>query len=332
MQGLLALYMIHRLLLPGHVESVVGFGGFRHALEAVFGPMTTLALAAQIFGLYTGFVGLTPLVGAWLGDRVLGQRRTTVLGLVLMAVGHLLMASEAAFLFALALLVLGAGFMKANIYAQVGNLYAGGDGRRTRAYSIFLIALNIGAFVAPLVCGPFGEVYGWHWGFGVTGLGMLVGLATYVAGWRRLPPDRRRRDRRAPDRVVARLDSEGWRAVAAMVLMLLPVILIYMAMNRAYDIGIVWAEAHMNRAVFGLTFPGHMAADGRWGDDDRWHRPDHPSLALAGRAGTRARHAAQVCCRRRRDRRSLRRAGGRLATLPIGSSGDRYRVLCAVRP
>lgn len=250
MQALLALYMIHRLLLPGHVGNVVGFTGFRGVLTAVFGPMTTLALASQIFGLYTGFVYLTPLVGAWLGDRVLGQRMTTVLGLALMAAGHLLMASEAAFLFALALLVFGAGFMKGNMYAQVGNLYTGGDSRRTRAFSIFLIALNIGAFFAPLVCGTLGEVYGWHWGFGVAGIGMLVGLATYVSGWRYLPPDRRRRS--GP---TVKLDRSDWRAVAAIGLMMLPTIPLYAATNQAYNLGIVWAEAHMDRAMFGLTFP-----------------------------------------------------------------------------
>jgi POT family proton-dependent oligopeptide transporter len=250
MQALLALYMIHRLLLPGHVKNVVGFAGFRTVLETVFGPMTTLALASQIFGLYTGFIYLTPLLGAWLGDRVLGQRMTTVLGLVLMAAGHLLMASEAAFLFALMLLVFGAGFMKGNMYVQVGNLYAAGDSRRTRGFSIFLIALNIGAFFAPLVCGTLGEVYGWHWGFGTAGIGMLVGLATYVSGWRYLPPDRRRLDGPA-----VKLDASEWRAIAAIGLMLLPTILIYAATNQAYDLGIIWAEAHMDRAMFGLTFP-----------------------------------------------------------------------------
>src|SRR5512144_2448848 len=88
MQALLALYMVNQLLLPGHVEHVLGFAAFRSALESVFGPLTRLALAAQIFGLYVGFVNLTPLLGAWLGDRVLGQRRTAILGLAMMTAGH----------------------------------------------------------------------------------------------------------------------------------------------------------------------------------------------------------------------------------------------------
>ncbi|TFU03506.1 MFS transporter [Polymorphobacter arshaanensis] len=250
MQALLALYMIHQLLLPGHVENVLGFGGFRAGIEGIFGPLTTLALASQIFGIYTGVVYLTPLLGAWLGDRVLGQRMTTILGLVLMALGHFLMAFEASFLFALASLTTGAGFMKGNMYAQVGNLYGAGDSRRTRAYGIFLIGLNVGAFAAPLVCGTLGEIYGWHWGFGAAGFGMLIGLGTYLAGWRYLPPDRRRRD--AP---VVKLGRADWRSVAAVMLMLLPTVPLYTATNQAYNLVIVWAEKHMDRSVAGLTMP-----------------------------------------------------------------------------
>ena len=253
MQALLTLYMVHQLLLPGHVENVIGFAGFRTAVEAVFGPLTTLALASQIFGLYTGFVSLTPLLGAWLGDKVLGQRATSILGLLLMTAGHLLMASEAMFLFALVLLIIGAGCLKGNMYAQVGNLYADGDQRQTPAFSIFLIALNLGAFFAPLVCGTLGEVYGWHYGFGAAGLGMLVGLGIYVAGWRYLPPDRFHAVKDAAP--APPLGRAGWRAIVAILLMLLPFMLIMSAANQAYNLVIVWAENHVDRAVLGLTMP-----------------------------------------------------------------------------
>ena len=250
MQALLTLYMIHQLLLPGHVENIVGFAGFRVAVEAVFGPLTTLALASQIFGLYTGFVYMTPLLGAWLGDRVLGQRMTSVLGLLLMAAGHLLMASEAAFLFALLLLLFGAGFMKGNMYTQVGNLYRFDDSRITRAFSIYLIALNVGAFAAPLVCGTLGEVYGWHFGFGAAGIGMLIGLLTYLWGWRYLPADRL--SKHAP---AVKLNRANWHAITAILLMLVPTIFLYAATNQAYNLVIVWAEEHMNRSVLGMTMP-----------------------------------------------------------------------------
>jgi POT family proton-dependent oligopeptide transporter len=250
MQALLALYMVNQLLLPGHVEHVLGFAAFRSALETVFGPMTRLALASQIFGLYVGCVNLTPLLGAWLGDRVLGQRRTAILGLAMMTAGHLLMAVEAAFLFALLLLLLGAGCMRGNLYTQVGNLYSEDDARHSRAFGIYLIALNLGAFFAPLVCGTLGELYGSHYGFGVAGIGMLVGLAIYLAGRRYLPPDRMRRD--GPK---SALQRDDWRAIAAIVVMLIPTLIIYSAVQQAYNLLIVWAETHVDREMLGSTVP-----------------------------------------------------------------------------
>ncbi len=250
MQSLLGLYMVNQLLLPGHVEHVLGFAGFRAGLESITGPLTVIALAAQIFGLYAGFVYLTPLIGAWLGDRVLGQRKTVVLGLLLMATGHLLMSLEAAFLPALACLVLGAGCLKGNMYAQVGNLYRPGDARCSTAFSIFLIALNVGAFMAPLICGTLGELYGWHYGFGVAALGMAVGLSTYLAGAKYLPPDRQRHDV-AP----APVTRDGWRAIIAILLLVLVTIPVNIASFQAYDLVIIWASTHVDRNVLGLTFP-----------------------------------------------------------------------------
>jgi POT family proton-dependent oligopeptide transporter len=259
MQALLTLYMVHQLLLPGHVENVLGFAGFRTGVESIFGPLTRLALASQIFGLYTGFVSLTPLLGAWLGDRVLGQRITCIIGLLLMAAGHMAMAFEALFLPALALLITGAGLLKGNMYAQVGNLYGEGDGRRTPAFSIFLIALNTGALAAPLVCGTLGEVWGWHYGFGAAGIGMIVGVGVYVSGWKYLPPDRihARRAEAAANAGQPKppISADDWRAIGAVMLMLLPGLLIITACNQAYNLVIVWAEQHMNRMVFAMTMP-----------------------------------------------------------------------------
>jgi proton-dependent oligopeptide transporter, POT family len=123
MQALLVLYMVDQALTPGHIENIAGMGAFRAGLEAVFGPLSTQALSSQVFGLYTGFVYLTPLIGGWIGDQVLGQRRTVMLGALLMAAGHTLMAFEVSFLAALLLLILGSGCLKGNISAQVGALY-----------------------------------------------------------------------------------------------------------------------------------------------------------------------------------------------------------------
>src|SRR5215469_17584993 len=157
MRSLLVLYMVKYLLNPGTVDSVIGFPALRSALEGVFGPLEIQPLASQIYGLYTAFVYLTPIFGGYLADRWLGQRRTVIIGAVLMALGHFMMAFESLFLFALLALILGNGAFKPNISTQVGGLYAPGDHRRDRAYSIFYVGINVGAFLAPLICGTLGE-------------------------------------------------------------------------------------------------------------------------------------------------------------------------------
>ena len=136
MSALLVLYMVNQLLLPGHVEHVVGFTGFRQALEAIFGPLSTQALASQIFGLYSGFVYFTPVIGGWLGDRI-GQRSAVVLGGLSMAGGHLAMAFDQSFLLALLLLIIGSGLLKGNISAQVGSVYPPDDEARRWGYEAF---------------------------------------------------------------------------------------------------------------------------------------------------------------------------------------------------
>ena len=181
MRALLVLYMTKFLLLEDHSSNVIGLSTLRRALEGVFGPLDVQPLSSQIWGLYTGLVYFTPIFGGLLADRVLGQRRTVVIGAVLMAFGHFMMAAEQLFLFALLALILGSGCFKPNISTQVGGLYAPGDHRRDRAYSIFYVGINLGAFLAPLVCGTLGERAGWHYGFaaaGVTyGVGKLIGVA-----------------------------------------------------------------------------------------------------------------------------------------------------------
>src|SRR5258708_5076584 len=137
MASLLVLYMVKYLLLPEHAETVLGYRAVRAALEAMFGPLAPQPLASQIFGFYTGFAYLTPILGGYLADRVLGQRTTAVIGALLMAAGHFLMAFETMLFVALGLLILGIGAFKPNGSTQVGSLYAAGAARRVRAYSIY---------------------------------------------------------------------------------------------------------------------------------------------------------------------------------------------------
>src|SRR4051812_7850650 len=213
MSALLVLYMVNQLLLPGHVEDVAGFATFRGWIEGTFGPLSTQALASQIFGLYSGFVYFTPVIGGWLGDRI-GQRSAVVLGGLAMSGGHLAMAFDQSFLAALLLLIVGSGLLKGNISAQVGSLYPTDDEeRRTRGYALFSTGINFGAVAGPLLCGFLGERYGWHIGFGAAALFMLAGVATYLSGYRYLPArvERKARATAAP------LSTKDYKVIAALI-------------------------------------------------------------------------------------------------------------------
>jgi POT family proton-dependent oligopeptide transporter len=198
MASLLSLYLVKYLLLEGHVEHILGYTAVKAAMESVFGRLDTQPFAAQLIGLYTGLAYFTPVLGGYIADRYVGQRITAVVGALLMACGHFLMAFESMLFFALGFLILGMGAFKPNVSTQVGSLYAPGDERRTRAYSIYYLGINIGAFLAPLVCGELSEAYSPHYGFTAAGIGMLVATAIYVHGMRWLPPDELHRERADP--------------------------------------------------------------------------------------------------------------------------------------
>jgi len=186
MRALLTLYMVNFLFIQPDVgQRVLGFT----ALKGMFPGLGVQPLASTVYGLYTGLVYLTPFFGGMLADRVLGQRKTVIIGALLMAVGHFLMAIESLFLLALIFLILGNGAFKPNISTQVGTLYPHGDPRRDRAFSIFYVGINVGAFFSPLICGTLGQVVGWHWGFGAAGVGMILGLIIYLAGQKYLAED-----------------------------------------------------------------------------------------------------------------------------------------------
>jgi len=217
--------------------------------------MLTQGQASQIYGLYTGLVYLTPLFGGLLADRVLGQRRTVILGGVLMAIGHFLMAFQFLFFPALVFLILGNGAFKPNISTQVGNLYSAGDPRRDRAFSIFYVGINLGAFFSPLICGTLGEVYGWHYGFGAAGVGMVIGLSVYLFGQSWLAPDNLMKSgaalKKAPLPLAAQEKSRIWGLMA--------ICLVSVAFWAAYEQQgntiALWADTYTDRNVFGREFP-----------------------------------------------------------------------------
>ncbi|QQV75965.1 peptide MFS transporter [Sphingomonas aliaeris] len=154
--------------------------------------MTKQLLIAQgtasiIFGVYTACAYFTPIIGGVIADRLLGKRRAIVIGGSIMAAGHFMMTFEPLFYVALATIALGNGLFLPSLPSQIDDLYAPGDPRVGWAYNVYYVGVNIGGFLAPLICGTLGELYGWHWGFGAAGIGMLVGLCIYLWGQRYLP-------------------------------------------------------------------------------------------------------------------------------------------------
>ncbi|MBZ4417008.1 peptide MFS transporter [Myxococcus sp. RHSTA-1-4] len=146
-----------------------------------FGWSTSEALS--LYGTYTGLVYLTPIVGGFIADRFIGQRKAVVLGGTLMMIGHLLLAlpTVAMFYAGLGFLIIGNGFFKPNISTMVGGLYEPGDGRRDSAFTIFYMGINLGAVLGNFICGTLGERVGWHWGFGAAGVGMFLGLVAFLS-------------------------------------------------------------------------------------------------------------------------------------------------------
>jgi POT family proton-dependent oligopeptide transporter len=259
MVSLLVLYMVNQLLLPGHIEHIAGFAGFRAAMERLFGPLSIQALASQIFGFYAGFVYFTPVIGGWIGDRWIGQRNAVVLGALSMSGGHVAMAFDESFLLALLLLVVGSGLLKGNISAQVGGLYpAKEEARRTRAFAIFSTGINFGAVMGPVFCGFLGARYGWHVGFGAAALLMMGALATYLRGFRHLPARVARSASQSGP-----LAGEERKIVAALVAILAIAVLAQIAYYQLANVHPVWLQQHadLNASGFEIPIPWFYSID-----------------------------------------------------------------------
>lgn len=255
MQALLTLYMVDALLRPGHVENVVGLAGFRSGLESITGPLSTQAFAVQLFGLWAGLVRFTPVFGGLIGDRLLGRRRTIMLGCLLMTAGHFCMAFDASFLLALFLLMLGTGCANSNLFSQVGAIYPPGDRRRDDGLQLYYLALNIGAFVAPIVCGWMGQELGWHQAFGLAGFGMLAGLAVYAAGSRELPADPPRGGNGVAAAARTPLLPFERRAVRVLLLLMLVQAAFWVAQSQVWNVYNLWVRDHVELGIMGWQMP-----------------------------------------------------------------------------
>jgi proton-dependent oligopeptide transporter, POT family len=254
MQALLVLYMVKYLLLPGHVEHVIGFDAVRKFYPNVDGQ----ALSSQIFGNYTALVYLTPILGGLIADWFLGQRLAVLCGALIMAAGHFLMAFEGAFLFALLCLVLGCGLFKGNIASQVGALYKPDDLRRGDAFQIFYLGINAGVIAAPLIVGTLGEKWGWHYGFAAAGVGMLLSIVIFLAGQRHLGIAENRPiggGAVATKEPRKKLSGPEWRAVIALILLIPVLAVAIVPNNQIFNAYLIWGDQQFDLDFFGTKVP-----------------------------------------------------------------------------
>ncbi|WP_445191570.1 peptide MFS transporter [Sphingomonas sp. Tas61C01] len=208
--------------------------------------------ASLIYGTYTACAYFTPIVGGVIADRVLGKRRAIVIGGTIMAIGHFLMAFEPLFYVALATIALGNGLFLPSLPSQIDDLYEPGDPRVGWAYNVYYVGVNIGGFLAPLACGWLGETYGWHYGFGAAGVGMLAGVLIYVWGQRYLPASARHP-------AIEQGHAPAVRFGRSTVLLLVAVALSVTVFRGAYEqVGNtlpLWADTGVDKQAGGFAIP-----------------------------------------------------------------------------
>ena len=208
-------------------------------------------MSSLIYGTYTSMAFFTPIIGGIISDRWLGKRRAVIIGGSTMALGHFMMTFEPLFYPALATIALGNGLFLPSLPSQINDLYKPDDPRRGWAYNVYYVGINVGGFLAPLVCGFLGETYGWHWGFGAAGIGMLLGLVVYVAGGKYLPEQGRVQR--------AAVKAQAVRNGKATVMLLLGVGLAVTIFRGAYEqVGntvALFADAGIDRATALMTIP-----------------------------------------------------------------------------
>lgn len=259
MQALLTLYLFKYLLHPGHIEQVWGFEAFRHALDGLIVAMpwlfhkSEMAYASYTSQLYAGLVYVTPLIGGPLADRVFGRTQTVILGAVLMVAGTFCLAFNQTFLFGLAFLLGGVGCFKGNIAAQVGDLYAIDDKRRADGFQIYFMGIQFAVIISPLICSTLGEKFDWHLGFLAAGVGMTIGLATYLIGRKNFPAERLHQD--GPKEKLEKLAARDWAAVILLVALLPVLAFCALGNQQIFNAYLVWSGNNYQMTYFGFTVP-----------------------------------------------------------------------------
>src|SRR5689334_18327745 len=205
------------------------------------------AKSSLIYGAYGAAAFFSPFFGGLMADRWLGRTKSVIAGGMMMMFGHFAMAFESLIFPALALVALGNGLFIPPLAVQVGSLYADDDPRKAYAYSAYYMGINLGGFLAPLVCGTLGELYGWHWGFTAAGVGMAIGLVIYCSFLRLLPPE--------PDRAAARAEAKAGgvpvvrQHVAILFLMIAMVVLFRVGYEQSGNVIALWVRDFTDRSI-----------------------------------------------------------------------------------
>ncbi|MDT7832298.1 peptide MFS transporter [Flavobacteriaceae bacterium S356] len=217
--------------------------------------------ALALYGWYTALVYIMSIPGGILADKFLGQKKSVILGAILLVIGHSVLAIEAmwAFYTGLVFIILGVGCLKPNISTMVGGLYKKGDVRRDKGFTIFYIGINIGAFLSGLVVGYVGEVHGWHYGFGLAGILMVLGLIQFLAGQRYLVhvgnylgKSDKKEDQEAYKRPLTKVEKD--RVIVLLISFLL-IIAFFAAFEQAGGLMNIYAKEKTNRMLMGWEVP-----------------------------------------------------------------------------
>ncbi|PQV51202.1 POT family proton-dependent oligopeptide transporter [Jejuia pallidilutea] len=217
--------------------------------------------ALALYGWYTMLVYVASIPGGWIADKLLGQKKSVLYGGIILVAGHSILAVEQmwAFYTGLGLIIAGVGMLKPNISTMVGGLYKQGDIRRDKGFTIFYIGINIGAFLSSLIVGYVGEVHGWHYGFGLAGIGMTLGLIQYVLGQKYLKhvgnflgKSENKEEKEAMNRPLTKVEKD--RVIVLFISFLL-VIVFWGAFEQAGGLMNIYAMENTNRMLFGWEVP-----------------------------------------------------------------------------
>jgi len=217
--------------------------------------------ALALYGWYTMLVYVASIPGGWIADKFLGQKKSVLYGGILLVAGHSILAVEElwAFYSGLGLIILGVGLLKPNISTMVGGLYRQGDIRRDKGFTIFYIGINLGAFLSSLIVGYVGEVHGWHYGFGLAGIGMTLGLVQYLLGQKYLKnvgnfygDSENKEELEAMKKPLTKIEKD--RVIVLFISFLL-VIVFWGAFEQAGGLMNIYAKENTNRMLMGWEVP-----------------------------------------------------------------------------